>query len=152
MEEIIDNFNLQRFVEAQNYRDPGYQSILEELRSGYKCTHWMWYIFPQVQGLGKSELAQTYAISSQAEARAYSEHPILGFRLQECTNLVMKIEGVDAKKIFGYTDCLKFHSSMTLFELSAVDPSIFRDALNKYYGGEPDTLTLQILKATLAQR
>ncbi|MFY4730278.1 DUF1810 domain-containing protein [Nitrospira sp. BLG_2] len=140
---MTDIFNLQRFIEAQ---DPGYRSVLQELRAGHKRGHWMWYIFPQIQGLGESSMSQKYAISSQGEAKAYSEHPILGSRLRECTQLVMNVEGRTADQIFSYPDNLKFRSCMTLFERSATDSSIFRAALLKYFGGEPDQLTLKILE------
>jgi uncharacterized protein (DUF1810 family) len=136
-------YDLQRFVEAQ---DRTYQSVLDELRVGQKRGHWMWYIFPQIKGLGVSAMAQKYAISSQEEARAYSEHPILGSRLRECTRLVMNVEERSVKQIFGYPDNLKFRSCMTLFEYSAANNSIFQDALLKYYDGKPDQLTLDILK------
>jgi len=139
---MTDIFNLQRFIEAQ---DQGYGSVLKELRSGHKRSHWMWYIFPQIQGLGGSAMSQKYAISSQNEAKAYWEHPILGSRLRECTQLVMNVEGRTAEQIFSYPDNLKFRSCMTLFERSATDSSIFRAALLRYFGGEPDQLTLNIL-------
>jgi uncharacterized protein (DUF1810 family) len=135
-------FNLQRFVEAQ---DRVYQSVLEELRSGHKRGHWMWYVFPQIQGLGESAMSREYAISSRDEARAYSEDPILGARLRECTQLVMAVEGRTAEQIFSSPDNLKFHSCMTLFEQSATEPAIFRTALLKYFGGKPDQLTLRRL-------
>jgi uncharacterized protein (DUF1810 family) len=106
----------------------------------------MWYIFPQIEGLGGSAMSKKYAISSQDEARAYSEHPILGARLRECTQLVLNLEGQTAEQVFPYPDDLKFRSCMTLFERSAADPMIFRTALLKYFGGEGDQLTLDILK------
>jgi uncharacterized protein (DUF1810 family) len=141
---MIDTFNLQRFIEAQ---DPGYDSVLEELRAGQKRCHWMWYIFPQIQGLGVSAMSRKYAISSRDEAKAYWEHPILGSRLRECTKLVMNVEGSTAEQIFSYIDSLKFCSCMTLFERSATDPTIFSSALLKYFGGKPDQRTLDILKS-----
>ena len=139
---MTDTFNLQRFIKAQ---DQVYLSVLEELRDGYKRGHWMWYIFPQIQGLGGSAMSHKYAILSQDEAKAYSEHPILGSRLQECTQLVMAVEGRTAEQIFSYPDHLKFRSCMTLFERSATEPSIFRAALLRYFSGKPDNLTLDIL-------
>ncbi|MGK7896368.1 MAG: DUF1810 domain-containing protein [Xenococcus sp. (in: cyanobacteria)] len=140
---INDTYNLRRFIEAQ---DRCYESVLEELKFGQKRGHWMWYIFPQIKGLGRSAMAQKYAISSQEEAKAYSEHSILGLRLRECTQLVINIEGRSAKQIFHYPDNLKFRSCMTLFYYSAIDNSIFRNALLKYFDGKPDHLTLDILK------
>jgi uncharacterized protein (DUF1810 family) len=139
---MTDTFNLQRFIEAQ---DPRYGSVLQELRAGHKRGHWMWYVFPQIQGLGESAMSRKYAISSQDEAKAYWEHPILGTRLRECTQLVMNVEGRTTEQIFSYPDNLKFHSCMTLFERSASDSTIFRAALLKYFGGEPDQSTLEIL-------
>lgn len=140
---MTDTFNLQRFIEAQ---ERVYGSVLQELRAGDKRGHWMWYIFPQIQGLGRSANSQEYAISSQDEARAYWDHPILGSRLKECTQLVMNVEGRTAEQIFPCPDNLKFRSCMTLFERSATDPTIFRAALLKYFGGKPDQVTLGILK------
>jgi uncharacterized protein (DUF1810 family) len=148
---MTDTFNLQRFIEAQD-RDREYESfVLPELRAGGKRSHWMWYIFPQIQGLGGSELSREYAISSQEEGKAYWEHPILGLRLRECTQLVMNVEGRTVNQIFSSPDNLKFCSCMTLFERSATDPTIFRGALLKYFGGKPDQKTLDILKSQQAK-
>jgi uncharacterized protein (DUF1810 family) len=141
---MTDTYNLQRFVDAQ---DRGYGLVLQELRAGQKLGHWMWYIFPQIQGLGSSATSQEYAIKSRDEAKAYWEHPILGLRLRECTQLVMNVEGCSAEQIFSYPDNLKFRSCMTLFERSATEPTIFRAALLKYFGGEPDELTVDMLKS-----
>lgn len=138
-----DPLNLGRFVEAQDQR---YETVLEELRRGEKLGHWMWYVFPQIQGLGASATSRRFAISSQEEARAYSEHPILGPRLRECTQVVVDVEGRSAEEIFGYPDYLKFRSCMTLFEEASTDSLIFRKALLKYFQGERDPRTLQILK------
>jgi uncharacterized protein (DUF1810 family) len=140
---MVDTHDLQRFVEAQ---DPVYESVLEELRAGYKYGHWMWYIFPQIQGLGWSMMSKRYAISSKNEAEAYLEHPILGPRLRQCAQLVMNAEGHTIEEIFGYPDDLKFRSCMTLFAEVAGDADIFRAALRKYFDGELDPLTLDILK------
>lgn len=140
---MTDIYNLQRFMEAH---DQDYGLVLKELRDGDKRSHWMWYIFPQIQGLGGSAMPQKYAISSQDEAKAFWEHPILGPRLRECTQLVMSMEGRSAEQIFSYPDNLKFHSCLTLFEQSTTDSSIFRAGLLKYFGGKPDQLTLDILK------
>lgn len=137
-----DAYNLKRFVKAQ---DSIYQQVLDELGAGQKRGHWMWYVFPQIQGLGYSGMAQTYAITSQQEAAAYEEHEVLGSRLRQCTQLVMAVEGRSLKTIFGYPDDLKFRSAMTLFLLSVADNDLFKDALHKYCEGAPDQLTLDIL-------
>ena len=140
---MLDLFNLRRFVEAQE-RD--YPSVLKELAAGQKRSHWIWYIFPQIEGLGGSPMSKKYAISSLEEAGAYSQHPILGPRLRECTQLVLNVEGRSAEQIFPYPDNLKFRSCMTLFEHSAADAAIFRSALLKYFGGQGDQSTLDILE------
>jgi uncharacterized protein (DUF1810 family) len=136
-------YDLQRFIDAQ---DRIYPSVIQELRAGRKLGHWMWYIFPQIQGLGKSVTSQEYAIESGDEAKAYSEHRVLGPRLRECTQMVLNLEGLTAEQIFSYPDNLKFLSCMTLFEQSATEPTVFRAALVKYFGGKPDRLTLNILR------
>jgi len=146
---MTDPFNLGRFVEAQQ-RD--YPSVLEELAAGQKRSHWIWYVFPQIEGLGGSPMSRKYAISSREEAKAYAEHPILGSRLRECTQLVMNVEGRTADQIFPYPDNLKFRSCMTLFEHSAADSAIFRNALLKYFGGKRDQSTLEILERQAASR
>lgn len=138
-----DPYNLQRFIEAQ---DPVYASVLDELRAGEKRGHWMWYVFPQIKGLGHSVTAQQYAITSQEEARAYLEHPVLGSRLRECTGLVMNVDGRPAEQIFYYPDNLKFRSCMTLFMEATSRNNIFQDALRKYFEGNPDQSTLDILR------
>lgn len=137
-----DPYNLQRFVDAQ---DTIYDSVLAELRAGRKTSHWMWFVFPQIQGLGHSSIAREFAISSLAEAEAYLKHPILGPRLRECTRLVNLVEDQSAEEIFGAVDNLKFRSSMTLFAQAASDNQLFLEALQKYYGGKLDPLTLQQL-------
>lgn len=134
-----DPFRLQRFVDAQA---GVYRQVIEELRAGRKRSHWMWFIFPQIRGLGFSAMAAAYAISSLNEARAYLAHPLLGPRLRECTALVNAVEGRTAGEIFGYPDDLKFRSSMTLFARAAQDNRVFRDALDKYFGGNEDAATL----------
>jgi uncharacterized protein (DUF1810 family) len=139
---VSDAFNLPRFVKAQ---EAHYDSALRELKAGRKRSHWIWYVFPQIAGLGTSATSRRYAISSCDEARAYAEHPILGPRLRECTQLVLDIEGRGADEIFPYPDDLKFRSCMTLFECCADDPVLFRAALDKYFGSEPDRRTLDIL-------
>ncbi|MDN0075694.1 DUF1810 domain-containing protein [Crenobacter sp. SG2303] len=138
-----DAYNLQRFIDAQAGI---YESVLSELRAGRKRGHWIWYIFPQIDGLGSSAMSLEYAIKSQGEAKAYLEHPLLGERLRECTQLVLNLEGLTAQQIFSYPDTLKFRSCMTLFDRTACDSTIFRDALVKYFGGEPDPLTLDLLQ------
>lgn len=138
-----DPHNLQRFVEAQ---DPIIDEVKKELRSGRKRTHWMWFVFPQMEGLGKSRKSRRYAISSRAEVEAYLEHPILGPRLRECTELVNDVEGRTANEIFGSPDDMKFRSSMTLFDAVAEDPAPFRTALERYYDGEPDPKTIELLE------
>jgi uncharacterized protein (DUF1810 family) len=137
-----DPFNLQRFVEAQ---EGVYPRVLDELRRGRKASHWMWFIFPQIRGLGHSAMAQRHAISGRDEAAAYLEHPALGPRLRECTQLVNALGGGTAHAIFGSPDDLKFRSCMTLFASVAADNGIFKDALDKYFSGEPDARTLEIL-------
>jgi len=139
---VSDPYNLQRFVDAQN---PVYERVCKELRSGEKQGHWMWFIYPQLRGLGHSQTAAVYGISSREEAEAYLKHPVLGPRLMECTRLVNLVEGRSVSQIFGYPDDLKFRSSMTLFALTAPENQIFKDALEKYFGGEMDQLTVQRL-------
>ena len=138
-----NTYDLQRFIQAQK---DGYESVLNELRSGLKVSHWMWHIFPQIIGLGQSNTANIYAIVSREEAMAYSNHPLLGSRLRECTLVVLNIEGRSAEQIFHYPDVLKFRSCMTLFEQTATDNIIFYNALVKYFNGEPDQLTIDILE------
>ena len=137
-----DPYGLQRFVDAQN---PVYDKVCSELRDGRKKSHWMWFIFPQIEGLGSSELARRFAISSLAEAAAYLQHPVLGPRLAECTKLVNHVEGRTIEQIFGYPDDLKFRSSMTLFAHATPDNRVFLDALQKYSKGEFDPATMERL-------
>lgn len=139
---MSDPYDLQRFVDAQN---TVFDQVLAELQAGRKHTHWMWFIFPQIRGLGASPMANRFAISSIAEARAYLEHPILGPRLRECTRLVTEIEGRTIAEIFGYPDDLKFRSSMTLFAHATPDNKIFADAIAKYFPEGDDPLTLERL-------
>jgi uncharacterized protein (DUF1810 family) len=139
---LTDPHNLQRFVEAQN---PVYEQVRIELRKGQKDRHWMWFIFPQLRGLGHSEMANKFGISSRQEAEAYLEHPILGSRLRECTQLVNDVHNRSINQIFGYPDNLKFRSSMTLFASVTSDNQVFKDALKKYFGGELDPFTLKRL-------
>jgi len=137
-----DPFDLERFVDAQRTT---YERARAELLAGRKRTHWMWFIFPQLEGLGRSATAQHYAIRSLDEARAYLEHPILGPRLVECTEIVNRIDGKSAYEIFGTPDDLKFRSSVTLFVQVARDQPVFEQALAKYFDAVPDPLTIELL-------
>lgn len=136
--------SLTRFITAQ---DPVYNDVLSELKRGQKLTHWMWFIFPQIDGLGHSSMAKRYAIKSADEAREYLCHPFLGKRLLECTEAVKAIQDRSASHIFGYPDDLKFRSSMTLFASVAGEGSIFHELITKHYAGKPDERTLEILEA-----
>ena len=139
-----DPYNLQRFITAQ---ERIYDTVLAELRGGQKRSHWMWYIFPQIYGLGHSPTAQHYAIKSLGEARQYLNHPVLGARLLECAEAVVAIEGLSVSAIFGYPDDLKLKSSMTLFASITEDPHcVFIRVIEKYFHGEPDERTLHLLE------
>ena len=137
-----DPYDLQRFVAAQ---DAGgtYQRATAELRSGRKASHWMWFIFPQIAGLGYSSTSRTYAISSLAEAQAYLAHPVLGARMIECASILADVSGRSAEQIFGEVDALKLSSSMTLFLHADPDQPVFREILDRYFGGVPDPATEQ---------
>ena len=137
-----DPYDLRRFVEAPR---EVYAQVCAELRAGRKTSHWIWFIFPQIQGLGHSAMAQRFALSSLDEARAYLAHPTLGPRLIECTELVLGVRGRSIEQILGDVDAMKFRSSMTLFARAATEPSVFTEALNRLLGGEPDALTLSRL-------
>jgi uncharacterized protein (DUF1810 family) len=137
-----DPYNLNRFVEAQA---SNYGEALAELCIGRKETHWSWYVFPQIRGLGSSPASVRYAISSKAEAGAYLEHPVLGPRLRECVVAMNAHKGVSARDILGDIDAQKFRSCLTLFVQAAPSEVIFREALSKYFGGKPDAATLAIL-------
>ena len=139
-----DIHRLQRFVDAQN---EVFEEVRSELRAGRKTSHWIWFIFPQIKGLGHSATAREFAILSREEAAAYAAHPILGPRLYECTSLVNAIPGRGIRQILGTPDDLKFRSSMTLFAEVCPDDPIFSDAIKKYYGGEFDALTLELLRS-----
>jgi uncharacterized protein (DUF1810 family) len=139
---MSDPYNLQRFVDAQN---GVYEQVRSELRDGRKREHWMWFVFPQITGLGHGHLAEVFGISSKEEAEACLSHPILGPRLRECTRLVNEVEGHSIDEIFGYPDHLKFRSSMTLFAQATADDQIFVEAVKKYCGGDFDRSTLQHL-------
>jgi uncharacterized protein (DUF1810 family) len=137
-----DPHHLQRFVTAQ---DPVYDRVRSELQAGAKRSHWMWFIFPQIAGLGHSAMAQKYAIASRDEAVAYLRHPVLGPRLKECTELVLAVQDRSIHYILGSPDDVKFCSSMTLFAAVAGDNAVFRDAIARYYAGQVDRKTLDIL-------
>lgn len=143
-----DTVDLSRFTTAQASI---YDNVLEELKSGRKRTHWMWYIFPQFDGLGHSTISKHYAIKSIEEARQYLNHPVLGTRLLECAEAVFAIEGRSISEIFGYPDDLKLKSSMTLFTYVAAPCSVFSRILDKYFNGERDALTLQLLEKLKAK-
>ena len=138
---MTDPFDLERFVEAQA---PVYPRVLSELRHGRKQSHWMWFIFPQLAGLGHSPMAQRFALGSRDEASAYLGHGVLGARLSECTALVNAVEGRTIREILGSPDDLKFRSSMTLFAAVSSNPE-FAAAIAKFYGGTPDRKTLDLL-------
>ncbi len=136
--------DLQRFVDAQ---DSGgtYERALAELRAGRKVSHWMWFVFPQVAGLGTSPTARHFALASLAQARAYAAHPVLGPRLRTCSQVVAALSGTTAEQIFGGLDAQKLRSSMTLFARAVPDESVFGHVLDQYFGGRRDPLTEQIL-------
>jgi uncharacterized protein (DUF1810 family) len=144
---MTDPFGLDRFVRAQN---PVFRAVQGELAQGRKQSHWMWFVFPQVAGLGFSTMSQRYAIGSRAEAEAYLAHPVLGPRLIECTRLVLAVEGRTINAILGAPDDAKFRSSMTLFGAVSDEP-VFGEALARYFAGQRDGATLQIL-ATLDRK
>jgi uncharacterized protein (DUF1810 family) len=137
-----DAYNLERFVAAQA---PVYHQVLTELAIGRKRTHWMWFIFPQMAGLGRSAMAQQYAIDSLAEAAAYLAHPLLGARLRECCRQLLDLEDLSASDIFGDPDDMKLHSSLTLFAAAAPAEALFQQCLDRYFGGVPDTATLALI-------
>jgi uncharacterized protein (DUF1810 family) len=139
---MSDPFHLQRFVDAQA---SCFAQVRSELAAGKKKTHWMWFIFPQLEGLGSSSMAQRFAISGLEEAKAYLAHPVLGVRLRDCTSLVNAVSGRSVEDIFGYPDDLKFHSSVTLFAAADPENKVFEDALAKYFNGLPDKATMDRL-------
>ncbi|MGZ6780433.1 MAG: DUF1810 domain-containing protein [Mycobacterium sp.] len=139
MPAIDDPYDLQRFVDAQ---EPIYNTVIGELTAGRKRSHWMWFVFPQLRGLGSSPTAVRFGISSIDEARAYLAHDLLGARLRECAGLVAGIDGRSAEDIFGWPDDLKLRSSMTLFSRAAGGDSVFAAVLEKFYNGEDDPATL----------
>ena len=131
--------DLERFVTAQ---DPIYERVVAELRAGRKASHWMWFVFPQIAGLGRSPTSVRYALASLDEARAYLDHPVLGPRLRECTQIVADHTGLSAFDIFGGIDALKLHSSMTLFAHAAPDDPLFKTVLDRYFDAQADPNTL----------
>jgi uncharacterized protein (DUF1810 family) len=139
---VNDAYELERFVNAQG---PVIDQVRAELRAGRKQGHWMWFVFPQFRGLGHSAMAQRFGIGSREEAEAYLLHPTLGPRLRECTSVVNAVEGLSAHEIFGYPDDLKFNSSMTLFAHIAADNDVFKAAVDMYFGGAFDQLTLNVI-------
>ena len=140
--EMVDPFHLDRFVEAQSR---SHVTVLAELGRGRKRSHWMWFVFPQLKGLGRSSTSEFYGIQGLEEARAYLAHPILGPRLRECAGLVNRVDGRTAEQIFGFPDWTKFRSSMTLFSLADPEEPAFRLALDRYFGGEADPEMLRLL-------
>lgn len=135
-------YDLQRFIAAQ---DPVFEQVARELQQGCKRSHWMWFIFPQIHGLGRSALSRKFAIAGQEEAQAYWRHAVLGPRLQACTQWVNQVEGRSVEQIFGTPDDMKFHSCMTLFCQVTPEQAVFSQALHKYFGGRPDTATMERL-------
>jgi uncharacterized protein (DUF1810 family) len=135
----VDSFNLERFVDAQA---PVYEQVRQELKVGRKQSHWMWFIFPQIAGLGQSPMSIRFAIASPEEAKAYLAHPILGARLRECAHLTLDVEGKTARDIFGSIDEMKFRSSMTLFARAASGADLFQRCIDKYFAGASDLATL----------
>jgi uncharacterized protein (DUF1810 family) len=139
-----DSYDLNRFVSAQE-QGRTYDAVLAELRAGRKRSHWMWFVFPQIIGLGRSPMAQRYAIRHTDEARAYVDHPVLGSRLNECCELLLTHAGRSAEDIFGSIDAMKLRSSMTLFEAAAPQLRTFRQVLDAFFAGDADSATLAIL-------
>jgi uncharacterized protein (DUF1810 family) len=138
LDRVTTSFDLERFVAAQ---EGVYAGVLDELRRGRKVGHWIWFIFPQVAGLGRSAMSELYAISSLDEARAYLAHPVLGPRLRECAAVVLATTGRTALEIFGSIDAMKLRSSMTLFHRAAPDDRVFAQVLERFYEGTPDDAT-----------
>jgi uncharacterized protein (DUF1810 family) len=136
-----DPYRLDRFVQAQD-SNGSFQRAVAELRAGRKVSHWMWFVFPQIEGLGFSAMSQRYAVSSLAEAQAYLRHPVLGPRLVECAAILAATDGKSAAEILGPVDAMKLRSSMTLFAAAAPDQPAFGAVLTKYFGGSPDEATL----------
>lgn len=137
------SYDLERFVEAQQ---PVYASVKAELTAGRKTSHWMWFIFPQIKGLGHSPTARHFALASRSEAVAYWRHPVLGARLKECTELMFAAEGKPAIDILGSPDDLKFKSSMTLFSLVAPEEPKFKRAIDQFFAGQADAKTVELMR------
>ncbi|WP_122387680.1 DUF1810 domain-containing protein [Pseudomonas syringae group genomosp. 7] len=137
-----DAYNLQRFVDAQQ---PVYPQVLMELEAGQKRSHWMWFVFPQVRGLGRSDMARHYAITDLDEARAYLQHPVLGPRLEQCAGIIAPQVERSARQIFSSPDDMKLHSSMTLFAIAAPERPVFQKVLDTFFGGERDAMTVKLL-------
>ena len=141
---MTDDDDLQRYIEAQEH---GYDAVVRELRQGHKTSHWMWFIFPQLGGLGSSAMARKYEIASLGQARAYLAHPLLGSRLRECVTILQDLPRADPKQVFGDVDALKLRSSLTLF-IRAGGGELFEAALQRWYAGEADERTDSLLKPT----
>jgi uncharacterized protein (DUF1810 family) len=139
-----DPYGIERFVVAQDL-GATYERAVAELRDGHKVSHWMWFVFPQIAGLGHSATSQRYAISSLEEARAYVHHRVLGPRLVECAGIVAATEGRSAGDIFGYVDAQKLRSSMTLFSRAGDDRPVFQQVLDRYFDGRPDAATEDLI-------
>lgn len=140
---MLDKFDLSRFVDAQRAL---YDQVMTELRAGRKTSHWMWFIFPQLRGLGRSEMAQRFAISGISEAKVYLQHELLGTRLEGCVRAILNHHDKTAHQIFGSPDDLKLRSCLTLFASVSSDPYLFQSALNQFYDGKPDEATLALLQ------
>jgi uncharacterized protein (DUF1810 family) len=145
-QQVSDPFDLQRFVDAQEAGGT-YAQALAELRAGAKRSHWMWFVLPQVGGLGRSPMAQRYAVSGLEEARAYLAHPVLGPRLVECARVLAGLAGRSAEQVLGPVDAVKLRSSMTLFATAAPDESVFGEVLDRYFAGARDDATTARLRA-----
>ncbi len=143
-----DRYDLGRFVAAQ---DGPYPEVLAELAAGRKTTHWMWYVFPQLRGLGHSAMSRRFGIGSLDEARAYLAHAVLGARLRECTRAMLAVQGADISRILGAPDDRKFHSCMTLFAHASGGEPVFEEALRRFFGGVPDARTLELLAGMPAE-
>jgi uncharacterized protein (DUF1810 family) len=140
--------SIERFVRAQ---EPSYSTALAELRAGLKTTHWIWYVLPQLRGLGQSHMAQVYGLANRVEAAAYARHPVLGPRLVECVNALLAHAGRSAVDILGDIDAMKFRCCLTLFMQVAPEQPCFRNALDVFYQGQPDTATLHLLGANASR-
>ena len=141
-----DPFDLERFVVAQDTART-FDRVIDELRNGQKTSHWMWFVFPQLAGLGHSDMARRYAISSIEEAKAYVAHPVLGARLTSCTGIVAGLQGLSARDIFGGIDAQKLRSSMTLFCQTAPDEPLFGQVIDTYFDGQQDSATIQLIRS-----